>query len=235
MLMNILAIDTSTSYAGVALQYRGDSWTRSWVSQHNHGRELMPHVLELLQSAGCHMSELDCVAVALGPGGFSAVRVGVSCALGIANPGGTTTVGIPTHYLQAYAYAHAKSGAVDAAPDAVVSLIPIGRDQLSAAKYAMPLGDIHASSEHEIVSVADIASRRGAEDMEFCGEGQFAVSSSLKLDSGVNPRRPEVMLEIAGATIRDGLERHWDIRPIYAREPTITRPRNATAGQPQHR
>ena len=233
--MNILAIDTSTSYAGVALQYRGDSWTRSWVSQHNHGRQLMPLVLELLQSAGCHMSELECVAAALGPGGFSAVRVGVSCALGIANPGGTTMVGIPTHYLQAYAYAHAKGGAVNAASDAVVSLIPIGRDQLSAAKYAMPLGNIDASSEHEIVSVADIASRRKAEDMEFCGEGQLAVPASLKLESGANPRRPEVMLEIAVATIRDGLERHWDIRPIYAREPTITRPRIVTAGQPQHR
>ena len=230
MLMNTLAIDTSTSFAGVALQCRGDSWTRSWVSQHNHGRELMPHILELLQSADCHMSELDCVAVALGPGGFSAVRVGVSCALGIANPGGTTMVGIPTHYLQAYA--HTKSGGVNGVSDAVVSLIPIGRDQLSAAKYAMPLGNIDASSEHEIVSFADIASRREAEEVGLCGEGQLAVLASLNLESGANPRRPEAMLEIAEATIRDGLERYWDIRPIYAREPTITRPKVATAGLP---
>lgn len=222
--MNILAIDTSTSCAGVALRYRGESLARSWVSQHNHGRELMPHILELLRSAGCEMSELDCVAVALGPGGFSAVRVGVSCALGIANPLGIRMVGIPTHYMQAYG--HAISGCSDEAVHAVASLIPIGRDQLSAAEYALPIGNIDALSKLEIVSTDEVAARFEGSTVEFCGEGQQSVPELSGVDTGANHRSPEVMLDIAEATIRSGLERHWDIRPIYAREPTITRRRS---------
>lgn len=222
--MNILAIDTSTSYAGVALRYRGESLARSWVSQHNHGRELMPHVLELLRLAGCEMSELDCVAVALGPGGFSAVRVGVSCALGIANPLGIRMVGIPTHYMQAYS--HAMSGGCDEVVRAVVSLIPIGRDQLSAAEYALPIGNIDVSSTLEIVSTDEVAARFERATVELCGEGQLSVPELIGVDTAANRRKPEMMLDIAEATIRGGLERHWDIRPIYARDPTITRRRS---------
>ena len=221
--MNILAIDTSTGYAGVALRCRGETRTRSWVSEHNHGRELMPQILEILELSGCAMSDLDCVAVALGPGGFSAVRVGVSCALGIANPRRTMMVGIPTHYLQAYA--HMGIQGADPKASSVVSLIPIGRHQLSAAQYSLPIGDIRASSHLDIVSDVDAASRFSGGTVVTCGEGRFRIEASPGAEKVPNPRPPESMLDIAQETVRQGLEGHWPVRPIYAREPTITRPR----------
>ena len=224
--MNILAIDTSTGYAGIALRCSGRSWTRSWVSEHNHGRELMPQILDTLELSGCAMSDLDCVAVALGPGGFSAVRVGVSCALGIANPRKTRMVGIPTHYLQAYAHAARQDGEMTAG--SVVSLIPIGRHQLSAAEYSPPIGNIDASSRLEIVSAVDVASRLRDATVAVCGEGQLSVEEPPSSDMVPSPRPTEAMLDIAQQTIDQGLDDYWPIRPIYAREPTITRPRSAT-------
>lgn len=221
--MNILAIDTSTSHAGIALRCRGESWTRAWTSEHNHGRELMPRIQELLESGGCAMSDLDCVAVALGPGGFSAVRVGVSCALGIACPQQIRTIGIPTHYLQAYSYA--TSDACNTTAGSVVSLIPIGRHQLSAARYALPLGDIRASSQVKIVSAADFASRLEREAMAVCGEGLLAIDESGDAEEQFDPRPPESMLDIAEDATRQGVDAYWPIHPIYAREPTITQPR----------
>ncbi len=223
--MNILAIDTSTGYAGIALRCQGKSWTRSWLSEHNHGRELMPQILDTLELSGCAMTDLDCVAVALGPGGFSAVRVGVSCALGIANPRQIRMIGIPTHYLQAYTHSAKHTG--DMTAGSVVSLIPIGRRQLSAAEYSLPIGNIDASSRLEIVSAVDVAARSRDGAVAICGEGQLSIEGPPSSDMVPNPRPPEAMVEIAQQTIDQCLVDHWPIRPIYAREPTITRPRSA--------
>ena len=223
--MNILAIDTSTAWAGVALEFDGVRSSATWQSIHNHGRELVPAITEVMASANCDLSELDCIAVALGPGGFSAVRVGVSCALGIASPRGLTTVGIPTHYLQARAGIAAlgpanpdggipKARGANVQPAALVSAIPIGRHQSSTATFDFPLGPIDAPNELSICNKNELQG--------IATEGRtVVVDDSAGFGS---PRPPEVMLDIAIESMVNGLANVWPIRPIYAREPTITRP-----------
>ena len=100
--MIILGIDTSTSFAGVGLSVDGVVTTESWYSRHNHGREVMPAVLRLLDAAAIKADDIDAVAVGLGPGGFSAVRVGIATANGLVAPRQTRQLGIPTHLTQAY-------------------------------------------------------------------------------------------------------------------------------------
>ena len=79
-----LAIDTSTRYAGVCLSQEGRVLvSRSWYSRQNHTVELLPAVQELLKEAGAIARDLECVFVAIGPGGFSALRVGLSTAKGL--------------------------------------------------------------------------------------------------------------------------------------------------------
>ena len=56
---------------------------RSWRSAVSHTTELMPAVAQLLDRRGVRPAELDAVAVALGPGGFSALRTGLSAAKGV--------------------------------------------------------------------------------------------------------------------------------------------------------
>ena len=73
----LLAIDTSTRNASVALADGAALVAgRSWRSAVNHTTELMPAMAQLLDSRGVRPAELDAVAVALGPGGFSALRTG---------------------------------------------------------------------------------------------------------------------------------------------------------------
>ena len=231
--MNVLAIDTSTALAGIALEFNGLRSSITWHSSHNHGKELMPNMIDLLEDAGCSLSDLDCVAVALGPGGFSAVRVGVSCALGIASAGNMTTVGIPTHYLQARAFAsdhgvatpddlEPHAGELAEPPGSLTSALPIGRNQLSLASYDFPLGTITASSSSEIGTADDLTLRVKQGLTVSCGEG-VAITASAWTER--HPRPPEVMLDIAIESVAKGLADHWPIRPIYAREPTISQPK----------
>ena len=99
----LLAIDTSTRYAGVALaDDQRVIAARTWYSTANHTTELMPAVAQLLQGRATAVQDLEGVAVALGPGGFSALRVGVSVAKGLAAAGGLKIVGVGSLDLEAF-------------------------------------------------------------------------------------------------------------------------------------
>ena len=80
-----LAIDTSTRYGAVGLWSAG-ALVRvySWYSRHNHTSELMPAVEAAMDAAGARMADVAGVAVARGPGGFSALRSGLGAAKGLA-------------------------------------------------------------------------------------------------------------------------------------------------------
>ncbi len=99
----ILAIDTSTRNASVALA-EGPRVVagRSWHSLVNHTTELMPAVAQLMEGRRARPQELDAVAVALGPGGFSALRTGLSVAKGLAMAARIPIIGIGTLDLEAF-------------------------------------------------------------------------------------------------------------------------------------
>ena len=239
--MNILAMDTSTAWAGVALQFAGARYYATWRSAHNHGRELVPALTDLMEAAHCDVSALNCVAVALGPGGFSAVRVGVSCGLGIASPRGLTTVGIPTHYFQARArVAQLESadhgrGVPDSEksivePAALTSAIPIGRNQFSIATFDLPLGSIDATSTSCICDKVELESIASDCCTIMVGGGVTQPGGDGDPEEHGSPRPPEVMLDIAIESVNHGIADFWPLRPIYAREPTITKPVTKSLG-----
>ena len=81
-----LAIDTSTRYAGIALldQEGRPLQLLQWRSQHNHSVELLPAIQTLLGAEKVAIRDLAGIAIALGPGSFSALRVGLGIAKGFA-------------------------------------------------------------------------------------------------------------------------------------------------------
>jgi tRNA threonylcarbamoyladenosine biosynthesis protein TsaB len=80
-----LAIDSSTRYASVALSLDGQVLQEAtWRAGQNHSVELAPAVQRLLEAAHATPADLKAVFVAKGPGGFSALRVGMSFAKSLA-------------------------------------------------------------------------------------------------------------------------------------------------------
>ncbi len=93
----LLAIDTSTRTTGVALYNEaGLVDVLQWQSQNNQTRELAPAVLRLLDRQGMTAAGLTTVAVALGPGSFTGLRVGLSLAKGMCLGLGVPIIGIST-------------------------------------------------------------------------------------------------------------------------------------------
>jgi tRNA threonylcarbamoyladenosine biosynthesis protein TsaB len=93
----LLAIDTSTESIGVAL-FDGVQILSEmvWVSDQYHTVELAPTVDSLLERVAVPIDELRVVAVALGPGSFTGLRIGLAFAKGMALAKHLDLIGVPT-------------------------------------------------------------------------------------------------------------------------------------------
>jgi tRNA threonylcarbamoyl adenosine modification protein YeaZ len=88
-----LAIDTSLRACAVAVT--GGAWA-SEPMQRGQAQRLIPMVGEVLARAGLSYADVRRVAVAVGPGSFTGVRVGISAALGLGLALGVPVVGVST-------------------------------------------------------------------------------------------------------------------------------------------
>ena len=106
--MRLLAIETATIVQSVAL-VEDDRLLAglSYEAQGNRGGMLLPTVDRVLQKAGVAARDLDAVAVSVGPGSFTGLRVGLATAKGLALGSGARLVGVPTLEALAEGYAPA--------------------------------------------------------------------------------------------------------------------------------
>lgn len=82
--MNLLAIDTATERASVALSINGDVRSEEQSAQRQHAHLLLPMVERLLAEADLSLSQLDAIAYGRGPGSFTGLRIACSVAKGLA-------------------------------------------------------------------------------------------------------------------------------------------------------
>ncbi|MFD0679492.1 MULTISPECIES: tRNA (adenosine(37)-N6)-threonylcarbamoyltransferase complex dimerization subunit type 1 TsaB [unclassified Paenibacillus] len=91
----LLAIDTSTSSMSVALTRGGELLGElNSKAERNHSIHLIPLIQQLLSSEGIHPRELDAIAVGVGPGSYTGVRIGVTVAKTFAWTHGMALLGV---------------------------------------------------------------------------------------------------------------------------------------------
>src|SRR5262245_51324118 len=97
--MRVLAIDTALEACSVAVLDTAHADTRvqeSLPMQRGHAEALMPLIERMLNRAQLDASALDRIAVTIGPGSFTGLRVGIAAARGIALASGKPAVGLST-------------------------------------------------------------------------------------------------------------------------------------------
>lgn len=166
----LLAIDTATRVASIAL-YNSDGVVAemTWRSRENHTVELTTQIVGMMELAHVAKSDLIAVGVALGPGSFTGLRVGMSVAKGFAFGAQIPLLGIPT--LDALVHAHAWQSFP------IWAVLTAGRGRYSVARYAARRGAAKRVSDYALVDTpgfVDLACRDSEKPKSarlfFCGD-----------------------------------------------------------------
>jgi len=167
----LLAIDTASRFAGIALyDQNGLHIEQTWCTSDNHTVELMPYIVRACEQQGLAPVTLGAIAVSLGPGSFTGLRVGLSVAKGLALALSIPLLGVPT--LDATAYAHSR----ETLP--VCAVLPAGRGRWCAAFYQTIAGEWQRRSGYLLMSSNDlIASLK--EPTLICGEIDSHLAEAL--------------------------------------------------------
>ena len=210
----LLAVDTSTTQLGLAL-YDGAQVIAeyAWRSGHRHTVELAPATAELLARCGLAMDAVQALGVALGPGSFTSLRVGLAFVKGLAIARHIPLVGIPTLDILAHAQPVSKL------PLAVA--IQAGRGRFALGWYKASKKGWHAQGEARVVTLEAVLAE-AQNPCVVCGEFPAEVRQQILNEETrlVSPaaslRRPAILAELAWARWQNGdTDEEASLAPIY--------------------
>jgi tRNA threonylcarbamoyladenosine biosynthesis protein TsaB len=156
----VLAVDTSTQTASVAL-YNGASVRAemTWESPRRHTIDLAAQIVTMLSRLKTDASALTGLAVALGPGSFTGLRVGMALVKGLALARGIPLVGVPTLDVAAYPLSRRRG--------TLYATLQAGRGRICLAPYRWRGGRWRQTGETKISTWGALTAEDGA---IFCGE-----------------------------------------------------------------
>jgi tRNA threonylcarbamoyladenosine biosynthesis protein TsaB len=212
----LLAVDTSTVQVGLAV-YDGTqvSGEFAWRSSQRHTVELAPAIAELLSRTGLTMDNIHALGVALGPGSFTSLRVGLSLVKGLVLARHLPLIGIPT--LDIYAAGQPASKLP------LLAAIQAGRGKLAVGWYKSTKKGWQAkglarvvlveSLIYEIRTPSIVCGEFSAEERQYLAKDQLNVRLVSPAQS---VRRPAVLAELAWARWQKGeVDDEAALAPIY--------------------
>lgn len=128
--MKVLGIETSGNIGGVALSENGRIVkTRLLETGMQYGKELIPAIRDVLRQANCTLEDVGLIAVDVGPGSYTGLRVGVACAKTLAYALNKPVIDVPVFDVIAENYP------LDATP--ICPVLDARRKRVYACIYAI--------------------------------------------------------------------------------------------------
>lgn len=214
--MTLLAIDSSTRAIGLALYHENDvAYETSWRSQDFHTVELAPAIQQALARAGLKITALKAIGVAIGPGSYTGLRIGLALAKGLALARRLPLIPVPTLDVVVAAQPLAD------APLAAV--LQAGRGRLAVGWYRAKDGAWVADGEAAITTVEELSAAINKPTI-ICGElyeEERRVLARKRVNALVAPpsrslRRPAILAELAWARWQAGdVAEGAGLGPVY--------------------
>ena len=218
-----LAVDTSTRVASLAVARQGDTVAElTWRAELNHTTEVMPAIHYLLERTKSTMSDLEAVTVALGPGSFSGLRVGLSLAKGLALTQSVPLVGVGTLEVEAFPFASSRLP--------VRPMLDGGRGEVATALYQLQRGKWQKLEQERLATLDDIFAGCVGRTL-FCGEMAYQLADTLSerlkgkamLPLTKAMRSASCLASLGWQRLARGeKDDPATLQPIYLRDPSIT-------------
>jgi tRNA threonylcarbamoyladenosine biosynthesis protein TsaB len=212
----LLAVDTSTAQVGLAL-YDGAQVNAeyAWRSSQRHTVELAPAISDLLTRCGFSMEEVTALGVALGPGSFTSLRVGLALVKGLALARHLPLIGIPTLDILAAAQPSSKLP--------LAAVIQAGRSRLAVGWYKGSKNGWQAKGPARVVTLEALVDEIESPSI-VCGELTSEdlqrlekKTANIHLASPAQSvRRPAILAELAWKRWQQGkVDDEASLAPIY--------------------
>jgi len=218
----ILAVDTATKWTGLAL-YDGSSVIaeNGWRSFNTQTVDLAPAAAEMLIRAGVSSDDLSAVAVAIGPGSYTGLRIGLGFAKGLVLASRAKLIGISTLDIIA-----ASAGVSEGD---LVAVVEAGRTRICAGQYKWRGSKGWQSADKPDIYDWEDLLDAVEEQSVFAGEIDSEAAKMIKAagkDFKIIPavkgvRRAGFLAEIAWRRFRRGeTDEPNTLVPIYLRDPS---------------
>ena len=222
--MTLLAIDTATQYLSLALR-DGESLLADCAMQvgRGHNEALAPLIERLMARTGMTMAQLQALAVAVGPGSYTGVRIGVALAKGMAAARGLPLIGVTTleTLVAAVPPPH------EEAPRELFVTLPAGRNRIIYATYYWDKGSWRQDAPARTATWQE-ALAACARPMQVTGEissaglAEVRAAGHVILPAPIRLRRAGWLAEIAWRRLRDQGAAAFPaerVAPVYLQSP----------------
>lgn len=222
--MLVLGIESATAQVGCAIGgHEGVLASAHSSRAKRHAEILTPQIDFVRRQARVELREIGVVAVDLGPGLFTGLRVGIASAMAIAHALTVPMIGVASLDLLAFPVRFTNK--------LIVAAIDARRGELFHAFYRPVPGGVQRVSEYDVSSPDDLASEilAHSEDCLVVGDGALRyheVFDGLRkvelADFGFAYPNAASLVQLAHAqALREQWVKPWEITPLYLRKPDI--------------
>lgn len=212
----LLAMDTSTQTMEIAL-YSDPivAGEMIWRTSGLHTVQLAPAVEELLQRCSTQVLDLQAVAVALGPGSFTSLRIGLALAKGLALSLHIPVIGISTFDYMAEAQPLSEYP--------LLTVLPAGRKRMAVQRYKVKDSKWQADCEPQVMTPEEISDSIESPTL-ICGEMTAAErqivgrkwKNAILISPALAQRHPSLLAEMAWKRWKSGsIDDPVSLAPIY--------------------
>ncbi len=220
--MLILGIESATAQVGVAIGgHEGVIASAHSARDRRHAENLTPQIEFVCGQARVELSEIGCIAVDVGPGLFTGLRVGLASAMALAYGLGVPMIGVSSLDLGAFAVEHSRR--------TVVPCYDARRGEVFSARYKSAPGGVQRVDEPRVSTPEELAADLVAsgEEVLMVGDGSeryrdvFSKISHVEFaGTGLSFPSARSLVELAHPrAMREEFVAPNEIEPMYLRLP----------------
>ena len=220
--MKILGIDTSTMSANIAV-VEDDKLICEYTinTKKTHSQKLMPMIESMLKLSDINIKDIDVIAICVGPGSFTGLRIGMATAKSIAHVNNIPLIGVNSLEIL--------GANIEFCNKNICAILDAQRNQVYTCKYIFENKKIRETETIRIISIDDLLKELATTNEEWIliGEAVYKYKDKIEDFSNIilsspanNVTKASSLCNIAIEKFKQNIEVYncYDINPMYIRK-----------------